>query len=146
MATGDDLPLRQGAGTGSRLVRGYRGLQRQNFRSRVISNGFSIYRIFWRWFHAKMGLEVSTTHWDAPRPPGALRCLVPYSFTFWSFHEASGVSFVPKHNRQKVSAHLENFHFCTKNNTRVVLLKIASVRVSSMQIIPKPYKIIVNMA
>jgi hypothetical protein len=49
-------------------------------------------------------------------------------------------------NHQKVSAHLENFHFCTKNNTMVVLLKTASVRVSSMQIIPKPYKIVVNMA
>jgi hypothetical protein len=32
MATGDDFPLRQGAGTGSRLVfRGYRGLQWWNF-------------------------------------------------------------------------------------------------------------------
>jgi hypothetical protein len=32
MATGDDLPLRQGAGTGSRLVfLGYRGLRRRNF-------------------------------------------------------------------------------------------------------------------
>ena len=49
-------------------------------------------------------------------------------------------------NHQKVSAHLENFHFCTKNNATVVLLKTASVWVSSMQIIPKPYKIIVNMA
>ena len=38
------------------------------------------------------------------------------------------------------------FIFAQKNNTTVVLLKIASVRVSSMQIIPKPYKIIVNMA
>ena len=34
MATGDDFPLRQGAGTGSRLVfGGYRGLRRQNSRS-----------------------------------------------------------------------------------------------------------------
>ena len=32
MATGDDSPLRQGAGTGSRLVFvGYRGLRRRNF-------------------------------------------------------------------------------------------------------------------
>ena len=49
-------------------------------------------------------------------------------------------------NRQKVSLHLENFYFPTKNNTTVVLLKTTSVRVSSMQIIPKPYKIVVNMA
>jgi hypothetical protein len=32
MASGDDLPLRQGAETGSRLVfQGYKGLRRQNF-------------------------------------------------------------------------------------------------------------------
>jgi len=32
MAIGDDFPLRQGAGMGSRLVfGGYRGLRRQNF-------------------------------------------------------------------------------------------------------------------
>jgi hypothetical protein len=49
-------------------------------------------------------------------------------------------------NRQKVSLHLENFYFCTKNNTTVVLLKTASVRVSSKQIIPKPYRIVINMA
>jgi acetylornithine/N-succinyldiaminopimelate aminotransferase len=41
--------------------------------------------------------------------------------------------------------HAEKFYFCTKNNTMVVLLKTTSVRVSSMQIIPKPYKIVVNM-
>ncbi|KRY04459.1 hypothetical protein T12_15567, partial [Trichinella patagoniensis] len=34
MATGEGSPLRQGAGTGSRLVfGGYRGLQRRNSRS-----------------------------------------------------------------------------------------------------------------
>src|SRR3990170_2787416 len=43
-------------------------------------------------------------------------------------------------NHQKVSLHLENFYFCTKNNTTVVLLKTALVRVSSILIIPKPYK------
>ena len=36
--------------------------------------------------------------------------------------------------------------FLHKNNTMVVLLKTASVQVSSMQIIPKLYKIVVNMA
>ena len=49
-------------------------------------------------------------------------------------------------NHQKVSANSENFYFCTKNNTTVVLLKITSVRISSNQIIPKPYKIVINMA
>ena len=34
-----------------------------------------------------------------------------------------------------VSGHSENFIFCTKNNTIAVLLKTASVRVSSIQII-----------
>ena len=37
-------------------------------------------------------------------------------------------------NPRKVSFHSENFHFCTKNNTMVVLLKTASVRVSFIQI------------
>ena len=47
MATGDDFPLRQSVETGSRLVlSGYIGLRRWNFWSRVISDGFSIYRIF----------------------------------------------------------------------------------------------------
>ena len=98
-----------------------------------------------RWFHTKMGLEVSTTHRGKPGPPGAPWWALTSSGLFWPSHEASGVSFVQK-NRQKVSAHLENFHFYTKNNTMVILLKTASVRVSSMQIIPKPYKNVVNMA
>ena len=34
-------------------------------------------------------------------------------------------------NRQKVSLHLEDFYFCTKNNTAIIQLKTASVRVSS---------------
>ena len=45
-----------------------------------------------------------------------------------------GGVFCSKKYRQQVSAHLENFHFCTKNNTTVVLLKTTSVRVSSIQI------------
>ena len=80
-----------------------------------------------------MGLEVSTTHRGKPDPSDAPWWVVPSSWLFWPSYEASGVSFVPK-KYQKVSAHLENFHFCTKNNTTVVLLKTASVRVSSMQI------------
>ena len=48
MATGDDFPLRQGAGTGPRLVfGGYRGLPLRKSRSRFISRGFYIYRNFW---------------------------------------------------------------------------------------------------
>ena len=57
-----------------------------------------------------------------------------------------GGLFCSKKNRQKVSAHSENFYFLTKNNTTVVLLKMESVEVSSIQIIPKQYEIGVNMA
>ena len=146
MASGDDFPLWQGAGTGSRLVfRGYRGLRRRNFWSRVISGGFWIYRIFGRRFHAKMGHEETTRHQPKLEGAGAAWWVVPTSWLFWPSNKASSASFVPK-NRQKVSLHLENFDFCTKNNTTVVLLKTASVRISSMQIIPKPYKFVVNMA
>ena len=60
--------------------------------------------------------------------------------------QSFGGLFCSKKNRQKVSSNSKNFYFCTKNNTTVVLLKTASVRVSSMQIISKPYKIVVNMA
>ena len=35
---------------------------------------------------------------------------------------------------REVSGHSENFYFCTKNNTMAILLKTASVRVSSIQI------------
>ena len=42
---------------------------------------------------------------------------------------------------RKFSAHSENFYFCTRNDTMVVLLKTASAWVSSNQIIPKSYKV-----
>ena len=97
MANGDDFPHRRSAGTGSILVfHGSRGLRRRNFWSRVISGGFCIYRIFWCWFQAKMGLKVSTTHLGAPGPPGAPMCLAPYSWIFSPSHGASSASFVPK--------------------------------------------------
>ena len=44
MATGDDSPLRQGAGMGSRLVfDGYRALRRWNFLSRFTPRVFGIF-------------------------------------------------------------------------------------------------------
>ena len=44
MATGEGSPLRQGAGTGSRLVfGGYRGLQRRNSRSILSPDRFRVY-------------------------------------------------------------------------------------------------------
>ena len=69
MATGDDFPLWQGAGTGSRLVLGgYRGLRQRNYRSWFISGGFYIYRIFWHGFHVGGG--------GALHPPGGLGTLL----------------------------------------------------------------------
>ena len=99
MATGDDFPLPQGAGTSSRLsFCGYRGLRRRYFLSSVISGGFCIYRILWRRCHAKMGLEGPITHQGAPW------CLVATSFTFWSFHEAYTSSFVPEKTANSFAA------------------------------------------
>ena len=80
---------------------GYRGLRWRNFWSRVIFDGFSIYRIFWRRYHVKMGLEVSTTHRGKP---GAPWWVVPSSWLFWPSHEASGVSFVPKKSSKSFSS------------------------------------------
>ena len=48
MATGEGSPLRQGAGTGSRLVfGGYRGLRRRNSRSIFCSGSFWIRGYIW---------------------------------------------------------------------------------------------------
>ena len=58
MATGEGSPLRQGAGTGPRLVfGGYRGLRRRTSQSRFFSGGFCIYRNFWRRSHVRGGLR-----------------------------------------------------------------------------------------
>ena len=74
MATGEGSPLRQGAGTRSRLVfGGYTGLRQRNSRCILFSGGFSIYRIFWRRSHVKEVPEASTRQAHAPggwaRPP-----------------------------------------------------------------------------
>jgi hypothetical protein len=145
MATGDGFPLWQGAGMGSRLVfHGYRGLRRRNFRSRFISGGFGIYRRCWRRGQVKGAHEATTRQGACPRggalhPCGCLGTPLRYLFVpvFFIFS---------KNILRKFSAHSENFYFCTKNDTTVVLLKRASVRVSSNQIIPKSYRIVVNMA
>ena len=48
MATGEGSPLRQGAGTGSRLVfGGYGGFWRRNSRSIVRSGSFRVRRYIW---------------------------------------------------------------------------------------------------
>ena len=62
MATDDDFPIRQSAGTGSRLVfRGYRGLRRRNFRSRS-PRGFLEYLMIYR---AKRGCR-RPSRWAQP--------------------------------------------------------------------------------
>ena len=86
------------------------------------------------------------------QPTGAHLGPLARPSVLWPTHSPSGHSTKIRgslwfqRNRQKVSSNSENFYFCTKNNTTIVLLKTTLVRVSSMQIIPKPYKIIVNMA
>ena len=48
MASGDGIPLRQGAGTGSRLVfGGYRGLRQRNSRSSFCSGSFRVQEYIW---------------------------------------------------------------------------------------------------
>ena len=75
MATEDGFPSPAGYWNVSRLIfHRYRELRQRSGESRVISDGFYIYRNFWRWFHAKMGHEVGTIHQGAPgglaRPGG----------------------------------------------------------------------------
>ena len=76
---------------------------------------------------------------------GAPPRLVASSVMSWPNSRASGLFWSIK-NHRKFLAHSENFYFYTKNDTMVVLLKTASVWVSSDKSIPKPYKIVVNMA
>ena len=64
-------PLRQGTGMPPDWFFIDTELQRRNFWSRVISGVFWIYRIFGRWFHAKMGHEGPTRHQGAPEGAGA---------------------------------------------------------------------------
>ena len=84
IATGDGSPLRQGAGTGSRLVfGGYRGLRWQNSRSRFLFGGFCIYMNFWHLSHVK-GVSESSMRQGA-RPGG--RAHPPPS---WMARDSSG--------------------------------------------------------
>ena len=96
MATSDGSLLRQGPGTGSRLVfSGYRGLRRRDSQSRFLSWGVCIYKNFWRRSHVRGGLRVVHEIGRAPRgvgcalhPRGWLEILLAQLFYsrgfFWS--------------------------------------------------------------
>ena len=104
MATGEGSPLRQGAGTGSRLVfGGYRGLRRRNSRSRLCSGSLGIYKRCWRRGQVRGSPKRPRGRGRAqgcrarPHPRGCLGTLLAhlqYSVGFfWSknnLHEISG--------------------------------------------------------
>jgi len=68
--------------------------------------------------------------------PGGWRALVPHGHWVaplqWVLVPVFFIYSIK--NLQKVSSNSKNFYFCTKNNTMAILLKTASVRVSSIQI------------
>ena len=80
MATGEGFPLRQGAGTESRLVfGGYRGLRRRNSRSILFLDGFRVYGYIYigersrsgepRGAHEGGGAPRGQAHFPASWPP-----------------------------------------------------------------------------
>ena len=96
MATGEGSPLRQGAGTGCRLVfGGYRGLQRWNSRPILFSGGFSTYMIFWRRSHVRGVSGLSTRQGPTPRGVGVPPTLVGSPGLSWPNSFAPGSSFGP---------------------------------------------------
>ena len=75
MATGEGSPLRQGAGTGSRLIfGGYRGLRRRNPRSILFPEGFRVYGYIYRRKKYVRGAKRGPQGWRA-RPGGWARPL-----------------------------------------------------------------------
>jgi len=140
MATGDGSPLRQGAGTGSRLVfGGYRGLQRRNSRSRLFSGGLGIYRRGWH--REQSGGPTESPRGTGARPPPSWGPRDSPPITL-----CSSIFYIFQKKSPLIFSAFRELLFLHKNNTTVVLLKTSSVRVSSNQIIPKSYKTIVNMA
>src|SRR3990170_16914 len=111
----------------------YRGLRRRSRSSRVISRGFSIYRIFQRWNQVRRSHVGPTRYQGAP---GGWRALVPRGHWVaplqWVLVPIFFICSIK--NLQKVSSNSKNFYFCTKNNTMAVLLKTALVRVSFIQV------------
>ena len=66
MATGEGSPLRQGAGTGSRLVfGGYRGLRRRNSQSILLHDVFRVYGYIYRRKKSVRGATRGPRGWGA---------------------------------------------------------------------------------
>ena len=77
IASSDDGPLRQGAREGLLISRGYRGLRRLNFRSRLFSGGLGIYSRCWHREQVRGptgspgGTGARPGGWARPHPCGA---------------------------------------------------------------------------
>ena len=110
MASGDGFPLRQGAETGSQLVlRGYRGLWRRNFRSRVLFGGFCIYK--------KIGLgNKSGGARGAHKPLGRALEACGLLGTLLAQLRCFRILFGSIKNHRKFSAHSENFFLHKKRH------------------------------
>ena len=111
MATGEGSPLRQGAGTGSRLVfGGYRGLRRRNSRSILFPDVFG-YMDIYRRKKSVRGATRGPRGWGRAHGAGAPRCLVVTSKLPWCLLQVSWIASVPKITLPKVSFRLI-FLFC----------------------------------
>ena len=119
MATGDGFPSPAGYWNISRLVfHRYRVLRRGSGESRIISDGFYIYRIFGRRFHAKMGHEEGTRHQGASGPSGAPWWVVPTSWLFSGGSSLQYCLFGPEKITKKFRVISRTFIFCTKTTPR----------------------------
>src|SRR4051812_18305246 len=73
MATGEGSPLRQGAGTGSRVVfGGYRGLRRRNSRSNLRSGSFRVRELYRQKKYVSGATRAPRGRGRAPHPRGFL--------------------------------------------------------------------------
>ena len=134
------MPPSVGCQRGPRLVFcGYRGLRRRNFRSRSSSGSLGIYMRGWR--REQVRDPTGSPRGIGARPPPSWGPRDSPSVDFYS-----SIFYIFQKNSLLIFIAFRELLFLHKNNTTTVLLKTASVRVSSNQIIPKSYKTIVNMA
>ena len=112
MASGDGIPLRQGAGTGSRLVfGGYRGLRRRNSRSRLFSEGLGIYRRGWCREQVRGPHGESMRHRSAPRGVGLSLRPRGWLGTLLAHLRYSVCFFWSKNNLRQISGQLDSVWF-----------------------------------